>query len=402
MDHFITRQPIFEQEEDVLGYEILVRPDSANALGAQGKDAATIAVDTLLQFGLDRVTSGRLAFINCTTEFLQGDYLTLLPPERIVGEILESVSPDGETLEICRRLKRSGYRLAIDDLNGPLEAAPFLEVADYVKVNFSSTSPLEQAFFAKELSRRNIGLIATKVETREVFQRANAMGYRYFQGHFFSQPQVAGRRAVPSQKLSYMRVMQIVNKPEINMQDLAEAIKLEASLSYRLLRYLNSPIFALRTDVTSIAHALTLLGERAIRKWVSLVSVSAIGDDKPTELVLAPLIRARFCELIASATALRPKADQLFLMGLLSAIDTILDMPLDALLAEIPVQVEIKDALLGTPGAFRDVLEIVSNYETGTWEPLLEAVKRVRIKEETIPGLYLESLDWANQVCSVG
>lgn len=400
MKNFIARQPIFRENHEVLGYEVLFRSSAENGFSEPSQDAATLAVDALLQFGLDRVLSGRLAFINCTSEFLRRDYLTLLPPERVIGEILETVPAEQEILDACR-LRRSGYHLAVDDFAGSPEASPFLEVADYAKIDFLKTSPIEQARLAKSLSRRDLLLVAEKVEDRQALQRAISMGYQYFQGYFFCRPQIAQRQAIPAQKLHYMRVMQIINRPELNVADLAAVIKQDASLTYRLLRYLNSPLFALRTQITSIAHAITLLGEDAVRKWISLVSVSAMGEDKPTELVMMPLIRARFCELIAAATALRAKADQLFLMGLLSAMDAILDTPMNALLSEIPVPNEIKDALLGADGQFRDVYEIVSNYEAGTWEPLLEAIRRVHVNEEAIPELFLKSLDWANQVSSL-
>ena len=403
MKHFIARQPIFCQDQDVLGYEVLFRSDAENSFSDPKQDAAALSLDALLQFGLDRVISGRLAFINCTTEFLRRDYLTLLPlpPDRVVGEILETVSANAEMLDACRRLRSYGYHLAVDDFAGSPEATRFLEVADYVKVDFLRTSPVEQARIAKDLSRRDVRLIAEKVETREALRRATSLGYQYFQGYFFCRPQVAQRRTIPTQKLQYMRVMQIVNQPDVDLQRLAAAIKQDASLTYRLLRYMNSPLFALRTTVTSVQHALTLLGEFAIRKWISLVSVSAMSEDKPAELVILPLIRARFCELIALATVLRYKSEELFLMGLLSAMDAILDIPMNALLSEIPVCDEIKFALMGGAGKFRDVYEIVSNYETGTWEPLLEAVKRVHMNEEAIPELFLKSLDWANQVFSL-
>jgi c-di-GMP-related signal transduction protein len=401
MKNFIARQPIFRQDQEVLGYEVLFRADAENGFSEPHQDAATLSVDTLLQFGLDRVISGRLAFINCSSEFLRRDYLTLLPPDRVVGEILETVPADQEMLDACRRLKRAGYHLAVDDFAGSPQAAPFLDVADYVKVDFVRTSPLEQARLAKALSRRDLLLVAEKVETQEARRRAISMGYGYFQGYFFCRPQVAQRQTIAAQKLNYLRVLQIVNRPEFELADLADAIKVDASLTFRLLRYLNSPLFALRTSITSIQHALALLGEQAIRKWISLVSVSAMGEDKPTETIMVPLIRARFCELIATATTLRAKADQLFLMGLLSAMDALLDTPMTALLSEIPVADEIKDALLGKAGSFRDVYEIVSNYEAGTWEPLLQAVKRVRINEEVIAELFLKSLDWANQVSSL-
>ncbi len=355
-------------------------------------------MDNLLLFGIDRVTSGRLAFINCSRDFLLREYLTILPPDRVVGEILETVSADNETLEACRRLKRAGYRLAIDDYVDSPTLAPFLEIADYVKIDFVATNPSEQERLAHQLLRRNLQLVAEKVETQEDIHRGLALGYQYFQGYFFCRPQMAEGRAIPANKLNYLRVLQIANRPDIDIEELAAAIKQEASLIYRLLRYLNSPVFAFRSNVASIPHAITLLGGDGIRRWISLVSLAAMSEDKPRELVMVPLVRARFCELIAASTNLRAKSGELFLMGLLSAIDAILDTPMSAVLEGIPVPVEIKEALLGQPGNFRDIYEIVSNYETGTWEPLLQALGRARVKEESIPELFLNSLDWANQV----
>jgi len=399
--NFIARQPIFTEQKSVFGYEVLFRSDPENYFKDPGADASAIAVDNLFLFGIERVTSGRLAFINCSRDFLLRDYLTLLPKDQVIGEILETVTADSETLEACRRLKGLGYRFALDDYVDSPEVAPLVEIADYVKIDFLRTTPWDQERLAQELLRRNVQLVAEKVETQEEVQRGIAMGYRFFQGYFFCRPQMAERRAIPAHKLSYLRILQLANQSEINIEELAAAIKQEASLIYKLLCYMNSPLFALRTNVGSIGHALSLLGERGIRKWLSLVSLAAMGDDKPRELVMVPLVRARFCELLATLTNLRARANELFLMGLLSAMDAILDAPMSTVLAEIAVPDEIKEALRGHAGQFRDVYDIVSNYEAGTWEPLLEALKRTRVKEEVVPELFLTSLDWANQVMTM-
>jgi c-di-GMP-related signal transduction protein len=227
------------------------------------------------------------------------------------------------------------------------------------------------------------------------------MGYQYFQGYFFCRPQMAEHREVPAHKLNYLRILQMANRPEMDREALSEVMKRETSLTYRLLRCLNSPTFTLRTSVGSIPQALTLLGDHGIRKWVSLVCVAAMGEDKPDELVMVPLIRARLCELLASITSLVDEAGNLFFMGLLSVMDVIIDMPLSAVLADIPVQEEIKQALLGKGGRFRDVLEIAINYETGTWDQLVRAARRARVNEELIPDLFNQSLDWAKQIVSI-
>lgn len=401
MKNFIARQPIFTQSEEVLGYEILFRSGPENYFSGGTGDISAAVVDNFLLFGIERVTSGRLAFFNCSREFLLHDYLTLLPRDRVVGEILETVSPDQETLEACRRLKHSGYRLALDDFVDSSRLAPFVEFVDYVKIDFLTTAPSEQQRLAQEFSRRGVQLIAEKVETHEDVQRGIAMGYQYFQGYFFCRPEMAERREIPAIQLNYMRILQVANRRELEINQLAYAIKQEPSLVYRLLRYLNSPVFPLRANVSSIPHALTLLGEKGIRKWISLVCLAAMAKDKPAELVMVPLVRARLCELLAGISNLRARADDLFLMGLLSAMDAILDRPMSVVLEGIQVQEEIKEALLGQAGPCRDVYEIVSNYETGTWAPLLEAAGRLRVNENLLPELFLQSLDWANQVVSV-
>jgi c-di-GMP-related signal transduction protein len=401
LNKFIARQPIFTKGKDVLGYEILFRAGPENYFAGSSVDVSTAAVDNLLLFGIERMTGGRLAFLNCSREFLLRDHLTLLPPDRVVGEILETVSPDTETLEACRRLKQSGYRLALDDFVEKPEMAPFIELADFIKIDFLATTPADQERLARELRHRDVRLIAEKVETHEDVRRGTAMGYHYFQGYFFCRPEMSKRGDIPVYKMNYLRVLQIANEPELEVAKLTDAIRREASLAYRLLRYLNSPAFALRTNVESIPHALTLLGEIGIRRWISLVSVAAMGEDKSHELVEVLLTRARFCELLAEVAGLPRRASDLFLMGLLSGMDAILDQPMTAILADIPVQNDIKEALLGNAGTFRDILEIAIGYETGTWQQLIESAKQARVHEEVVPDLFLQSIAWASQVLGV-
>jgi len=396
--NFIARQPIFSQDNEVHGYEILFRSGPENYFSNTGADVSSIALDNFLQFGFDRVTSGHLAFFNCSRDFLLRGHLTLLPPDRVVGEILETVTADTEVLEACRRLKAAGYSLALDDFVDSPQMAPLIELADYIKIDILATPVEEQARILRELKQNKVQFLAEKVETHEAFQSAISMGYQYFQGYFFCRPQVAERKVIPAHKFNYLRILQLANRPELDIEELAAAIKLEASMIYRLLRFMNSPVFGFRTNVGSIAHALTLLGDRGIRKWISLASIAVMGEDKPAELVSIPLVRARFCELIGTNTNLSAKSNDLFLMGLLSAMDALLDTPMNILLETVPVSGEIKEALLGKRGQFRDIFEIVSNYESGTWDPLLQAAGRAHVSEDLLPELFLESLDWANDV----
>jgi len=245
-----------------------------------------------------------------------------------------------------------------------------------------------------------IPLIAEKVETHEQFHRGRDMGYELFQGYFFCRPEMVTRRGVPANKLVYLQLLRAATRQQIELTEIGDLIKQEVSLSYRLLRYLNSPLFGFVGEIHSIPHALRLLGERAIQKWISLVSVAAMADDKPGELVRMPLVRARFCELLAEAGNMELVAGDLFLLGLLSLLDAMLDIPIAQVLAGLPVDEEIRNALNGQPSRFRALFEVALDYETGTWEQLEESARAAGLDEAIIPEIYSSALAWADGILS--
>jgi EAL and modified HD-GYP domain-containing signal transduction protein len=399
MDRFLARQPILTCSQSVFAYEILSRFGPENfCRPAPGSALDVNAMDELFLMGLKQMTHGLPAFLNCSRDFLLKDYLELLPRETVIGEILESVQPDAEVLLACQRMKKLGYRLALDDYEDRREMDPLIEMANFVKVDFLTTSLVEQERLGKKFRRLGISLVAEKVETREQFQRGSDMGYEFFQGYFFCRPEMVARTAVPANKLIYLRLLCAATGAQIDLAEIGDLIKQEVSLAHRLLRYLNSALFSLVGEIHSIAHALRLLGERSVQKWVSLVSVAAMGDDKPIELVRMPLVRGRFCELLAEAAGMEPIAGDLFLLGLLSLLDALLNMPLSEVLAGLPVDLEIKNALNGQPSRFRPIFEVVLDYETGTWEQLADSARVAGVDEARIPGLYSSALAWADLI----
>lgn len=238
-------------------------------------------------------------------------------------------------------------------------------------------------------------MVAEKVETRSELHQASEMGYTYFQGYFFSKPEIIVAQDIPGYKLNYLRVLQAVNQPEINLVELENIIKLEPSLTYKLLRYLNSAFFGFRTEIRSIHHALALLGEEELKKWASLIAMAAMGSDKPPELVVNVIIRAVFCESLAPQIGMLNRAADLFLLGMMSLIDAILDRPLPEILEKMPISNEIKEALLGGENRFRDVYETVLAYETADWREFAKKARKLNLHEETVPELYLKSVEWA-------
>jgi c-di-GMP-related signal transduction protein len=399
VEKFIARQPVFDPNRVIYGYELLFRSGAGNFFPGIPVDVACASTtDNLFLFGIERLTQGHRAFINCSRDFLVRDYAALLPKDRVVIEILENTEPDAEVVAACRRLKQLGFIIALDDFVDAAAWGPLVDVADCIKVDFLAAKPDAQLAFCREYSRRNIRMLAEKVETYADFDRARQYGYSLFQGYFFSRPEILTRHDVPAYKLNYLRVLQAANRHELDQDEIAHYIKAEASLSYRLLRYLNSPAFFLTSEVRSIPHALMMLGERGIRRWVSLVAIACMGEDKPQELLLLPLIRARFCELLAPLASHESAASDLFLMGLLSAIDAILDMKMEEVLAEIAIGSEIRDALLGNENSLRRIFDVALLYERGAWPEFDRAAARTTIAPDAVSDIYVRSMEWASAV----
>ena len=401
MQRFLARQPIFNSERVVYGYELLFRSGPENRYDGTAPDVASAStVDSILLFGMDRLTPGCRSFLNCTRDFLIRDFATMLPKERVVLEILETVAMDDEVHDACRRLKQAGYLLALDDFEDRPDWKPLIAMADFIKVDLLATTAEDQLRLAHTYLPLNVRMLAEKVETYDDFHRTRGLGYTYFQGYFFSKPEMLSRKDIPRNQMNYLLVLQAVNRAPMDTTEVNERIKAEPSLSFRLLRYLNSPAFPLIVEVRSIPHALSLLGERGTRKWVSLIAVTSMASGKPVELAALPLIRARFCELLAPCAGLAASANDLFLLGLLSAMDGILDMRMPDVLKEIAIREDIRDALLGKANKLRDIFDFVRNYERGCWEEISSSAARLGIHEDAISPLYVEAVEWARKMLS--
>jgi EAL and modified HD-GYP domain-containing signal transduction protein len=399
VEKYLARQPIFDRREVVFGYELLLRSSLENFFKPQ--DPARVSelqVDNYLLFGLDTLTGGRRAFVNFNREALVRDYASLLPKERIVVEILEDVYPDADVLAACERLKHSGYLIALDDFVPSNQTEPLISFADIVKVDFLSTSDQDRRMIARWLSPLGIKLLAEKIEHREEIGRALETGYSLFQGYFYCKPQVITTRDVPGFRPNYVRMLRAVSRRELNLLEIEQILKQEPSLLFKLLRYLNSAYFYLCQEVTSIRHALALLGEDNIRRWTYVVALVDLAKDKPDELVVISIVRARFCELLAPRLGLRSRETDLFLLGLLSAMDTIVGREMAALLEDLPLAEDVKEALTGTVNRLRDILDIPLGYERGDWQQVQAAEMRLGLSGSQVPDLYLQSVEWTRRI----
>jgi len=394
---FVARQPILDANQQVYGYELLFRDGVENFFHAPDTEAAARStLDSTLLMGLDVLCDGHRAFINCTRDLLLKDGITLLPTGQTVVEILETVPPDELVTAACQRLKAAGYLLALDDYVAQDPREKLVEQVDILKVDFESTSPAEQTQLIRQFAPAGKQMLAEKIETQDQFAAAQKMGYQYFQGYFFRRPEVLRSREIPTNQANYLRLLAEVTQDEINMRKVEQMIKTEASILYRLLRYLNSPVFGMRNEIHSIRHALAILGEREIRRWIRLVTLVSAGLLKSSDLLLSALVRARFCELVASRIP-RTQSD-LFLVGMFSMMDAILELSMEDILAKVPLDRDIKSVLLGVGGRLRPVYELMLAQEAGNWEAAKAASQHLQLAESETGELWWQALQWGRQV----
>lgn len=398
METFIARQPIFDMNQKVYGYELLFRSGLADVFQHTNPDQATskVIADSFFLMNIKSLTGGRRAFINITRDILINEFLFLIPKEWIVVEILEDVFPDGEVVAACEKLRRAGYLLAMDDFVYDDQYLPLIELTDFIKVDFLATGKEVRSGLVKKLGPSGVRFLAEKVETLEMLEEAKEIGYAYCQGYFFSKPKIISEKDIPGFKLHYLSLLQEINRPELDFGRLTEIMKREVSLSFKLLRYINSAFFGLRNKISSLKQALLLLGEREIRKWITLVTLATLGEDKPEELVTQSILRAKFCESLAPFTGLFHRSEDLFLMGMFSMIDAILDRPLSEILLEIPIAEEIKKALLGEENRLGRVYQYVLSYERGQWHRLSQQGFQLGIDEEKVARLYMDAVRWSS------
>ncbi len=394
---FVARQPIFDRVQKVFGYEILFRNGVDNYFNADPEFAARSTLDSSLLFGINELCDNRRAFINCTREVLFKDLLTLLPPSQTVAEILETVEPEERVIAACKRLKAAGYLIALDDFAPNDPRTPLSEFADIIKVDVRATRPEERAVMMRRFGSPKCKLLAEKLETPHEFHQARDMGFTYFQGYFFCRPELVIGREVPANRLHYIRLLEMVSRADIDLRELEKLLKQEASICYRLLRYLNSPVFGFSLEIKSVRHAMAVLGERELRRWIRLVVAVSAAEQKCSELVLMGLTRARFCELLG--VRLKSNTD-LFLMGLLSVMDAVLEVTMDVLLEKLPVDRETKAALLGQPGSLRPLYQLMLAQESGEWIKAAELAKQLHLPEEEAASTWLQSLQWAQEATS--
>lgn len=398
---YIARQPIFTMQKKLFAYELLFRQTLGLNLGELSGDRATTSLlsTTFLTEGIEKVAGNKPCFINFTKNLLVKEIANFFPKNAIVVEILEDVPPTAEVMDACINLSKLGYLIALDDFVFKKDMMPLVELADIIKIDYRLSSPDEIERILYRLSRFDIKYLAEKIETYEEFEHARKLGFHYIQGYFFAKPESIRMKEVSSVKISKLRLLAEVNKRSTTVDDLEKIIASDVAIAYKLLRYINSAYLYLLAEVTSIRQAIIYLGEKEIRRFVILVVISELAAEKPTELLRLSLARGRFCELLAQESR-RYKADagELFLLGLFSLIDAILDTTMKQAMERLPLADAVKDALTLNQGPFSPILQGVIAYEQGRSEECLQALNALNIEMPKVYESYLAALKFAELI----
>ena len=397
----IARQPILTADEEVVGYELFFRESpQRDRFTSEQEKATSTTIAALSMIGLDVLCDGHPAFINCTRQMLLTEYFALLLPQQVVIEIQETVPADEDVRQACTRLKRDGYSIALDNFVPGDQRESLVPYADFIKVDITKVPPEQSAPLVAFYRSEGCHLLAQRVETREAFLIAQKNGFTRFQGYFFRRPQNLQVRQIPASQVTYVRLLSAISKPEVDFAELEDLVKREPSLCYRLLRYLNSPLLGLPSSVLSVRHALDLLGERESVRWLRMATTLVMGQEKPSDLVLSSLVRARFCELIAPRVE-HGKSD-LFLMGMLSLMDAILAVPIGMLIEELCLEPGIKAQLLcaktGGTTPLSSIYDLMVAREAGDWGRVTQLGKQLKLSLSFVAETSNEAMRWAHQM----
>ncbi len=398
---FVARQPIFDSNKNIYGYELLFRNGLENFFDqSQSLDYASFKVlmDSFLIFDFKELTRGKRAFLNFTGKVLLSELAYTFTTDSIVVELLENIIPDEEIIAACKKLKSKGYIIALDDFQYHPDYKPLIDLTDIIKIDFIATQGIERRKVIEKSGEKRIKFLAEKVETIDEYNQGLQMGYSYFQGYYFSKPVILSGKDVPSYKVNLLQILKELQEPESSITRLEKIIERDVSLSYKLLRFINSAAFGMINDIRSIRQALVILGIYEFKKWMSMVLLSQLGSDKPDELIINSLIRAHFCELTAEGMGQKSKKSDYFLMGLFSLIDAFLDRPISDIMADLPIPLEIKQAIENKAGIPGQVLQLIINYEQSKWDKVSELCSTLGLDEHNVLNHYLKSIKWANDI----
>lgn len=398
MEVYLARQPIFDRQMNIYSYELLYRSSSENNYfeGIDAQQATAEVINNAFFINeLDDLTDGTKAFINFTEQLLLDEAPLLLPKDKIVIEVLEDVQPTKEVIAVCKKLRDEGYTIALDDFTFDEKFIPLIELADIIKVEYPAVSIEKQRYFIDKYKKEHgIIFLAEKIETREQQQIALDLGYDLLQGYFYSKPVIVTGKEIGILDTSIFQIIQEIEKDEPDYSILTNIIERDLSLSYKLLKIVNSVGYGSRHRINSINQALVRLEIDEIKKWVYLLMLQEKRNVHNKELIKISLIRAKLMELMAFELKSSYDYSDFFLTGMFSSIDVLLNKDMEEIVETLPLVEHVEAALLGEDNELNQLLQIALLVEQGESEKIEENSLAKQLEKGKITSLYSHSLKW--------
>ncbi len=402
-DTYVARQPILNAKRQTLGYELLFRDGESNAYPEHvDSNRATyrLIVENFLTIGTNPALAKSRCFINFPHSSLVRLLPLTLPKEQIVVEVLETCTPNDELYEAIKQIHARGYLIALDDFVYKPEWERFLPYVQIVKIDIMATGLEESCALVKERlakgSKRRF--LAEKVETEQEFLATRSAGFTFFQGYFFSKPQVTRQRYVSPQHVIAMELFREVCKPSVDFEKVEKLVARDVALSYKLLRFVNTMSNRIATPISSFRQALVYLGQDKLKIFVSLAVASFVSASKPKEIYTLSLQRAQFFLLMSNDNPFNQFREQAFLIGLLSLLDSMLDMSLKDLVEQLPLSVTIKAALIERQGPYGDLLKLEECYERADWQGVESSCQRLNLSFSEVMPRISQAQRWSQDL----
>jgi EAL and modified HD-GYP domain-containing signal transduction protein len=399
-DAYIARQPIVDGKHQLIAYELLFRHAAhAQSASIDSHMEAGLAVisNTLCNMGTEWLLKGKLAFINMDASMLMSDFSTLLPQDKVVIEVLETVEASPDMLARIHELKQAGFRIALDDYHYRPETEPLLPLANYVKLDVLAHNPADLAGMVRVIRKYPVKLLAEKVETPEQFRHCRDLGFDFFQGYYFARPENLVAKIINP---GHATVIQLLDKVRQNadIKDLEALFKKDVALTFKLLRYINSAGFGLSCEVQSIRHAVSILGWQPLYRWLTLLLATA--GDSPTSPTLSrtAITRGRLCELLGKRILNKADQDNLFIVGVFSLLPAFLEMPMDQVLERLVISENLADALIDRSGLYGPFLSLVEAVESGDEKQLESLTTSLMLTPAQVSEAHLQALAWVEQL----
>lgn len=396
---FIARQPIFDTQQQIWGYELLYRHSSeATAAIFSDEESATLAVAACASCQQMDFAKDSKILINFSEQSIMENIPLALPAENTIVEIAERAYPSEAYINALSRIKQAGYSIAVDGFEGKSESRPLHEISDLVKIDIQNKSIEQLTSIVHRARQMDLPMVAHRVEDPQFFSTAKQLDFSYFQGFFFKKPEMVEGRTLRPNEASRLHLFGIMEKEEPDFEQLTATIQADVAISFSLLSYLNSAAFGMRNKITSIKQALLLLGWKQVKHWLRVIILTDITPtDKTSELPYLAVQRGKFFQLAATASNYKKAhPDALFLMGLFSLLDVMLSMPMDKIVRTLPLDEAVKDALRGEQNEFRRWIEIALCFETASWDRLMTLLKEMGLDPVNTAQAYYESISWAS------